>query len=326
LATFESGISFPEKMMKEPQHSHSTAVLDSTPEDQYKSGSHETSDSIPHIQNVPGVFRITESDKQEAIEFLAERPVHTVVLGGLIQQNGIDSPRNQGHFYSYREASGKIEGIALIGRAVILEARSTDALISFAMLAREHASPHIVFSETNQLAKFWRFYRQPAQQPRLLCNEILYLYREPSEPQMPVENLQVGTIDNLEHIVQAHAELVLEETCISPLETDPEGFRSRCAQRIKGGTVWVLIKDGELIFKADIAAETKSAMYIEGVWVSPKWRRHGYGRRCLEQLRQLLSDRTEALCGFVNRQNQVAIAFYEKSGCTLLSGYDKLYL
>jgi predicted GNAT family acetyltransferase len=313
-------------MMKEAQYSRSTIVLDPTPKDQDKSRSPQISNSTPREQNVPGVFRVTESDKQEVIQFLSERPVHTVVLEGLIQQNGVDSPRNQGHFYSYRDASGKLEGVALMGRAVILETRSTDSLISFSMLAREQASPHIVFSESDQLTKFWRLYRQPAQQPRLLCNEMLYIYRGPSEPQMPVVGLQVGTIDELEHIVQAHAELVREETCISPLETDPDGFRSRCAQRIKGGTVWVLIKDGELVFKADIAAETRSAVYIEGVWVSPKWRRHGYGRRCLEQLRKQLSERTEALCGFVNKQNQVAIAFYEKCGCSLLSGYDKLYL
>ncbi|PYS80708.1 MAG: DUF4081 domain-containing protein, partial [Acidobacteria bacterium] len=49
--------------------------------------------------------------------------------------------------------------------------------------------------------------------------------------------------------------MTLEETGVNPLETDPAGFRERCARRITQGRVWVCVKDGRLLFKADVISD-----------------------------------------------------------------------
>src|ERR1044072_6130302 len=64
--------------------------------------------------------------KAEVLQFLSARPLHTVVLGGLIMDNGLESELNRGTFYSYRNSVGRLEGVALIGHTTIVEAR-TDA-------------------------------------------------------------------------------------------------------------------------------------------------------------------------------------------------------
>ncbi len=273
-----------------------------------------------------GLFPMVPEIKTEVLGFLARRPLHTAVLTGLLLENGGGGESKYGGFYGYRSESGKLDGVALLGRATIFEARTEAALSAFARLARKLPAFRLALAENEPLQMFWDTYKVPGQRPQLLCNEWLYEYRKARRPWQPVTAFRAGTIADLDLIVKAHAELVEEETQVNPLDTDPEGFRDRCAARVKQGKVWVYIKDGELIFKADVATETPSSVYIEGLWVNPNQRRQGYGKRCLEQLRQLLCPNDGVLCGFVNETNQAANNFYKQVGCSFLSSYQKIYL
>jgi predicted GNAT family acetyltransferase len=116
------------------------------------------------------------------------------------------------------------------------------------------------------------------------------------------------------------------ESGINPLETDPEGFRKRCARRIQQGRTWVLAKDGVLIFKADIQSETQDITYLEGVWVNPQLRGRDVGLTCLKQLEQTLLERTSSVCLLVNEQNQEAQTFYRRAGYSLHAHYDTIFL
>jgi len=59
---------------------------------------------------------------------LAERPLHTVCIAGFIRDNGLESPLNRGRFYACRNSEGLLEGVALIGHATLIEARTTRAM------------------------------------------------------------------------------------------------------------------------------------------------------------------------------------------------------
>src|SRR5688500_14628995 len=87
--------------------------------------------------NLNRVVRLREADKTEVLEFLNKRPVHTVVMTGFIQDNGLDSANNRGKFYGYRGAKGMLEGVALIGHTTLIEACSEDSLQAFAVIARQ---------------------------------------------------------------------------------------------------------------------------------------------------------------------------------------------
>src|SRR5689334_2357107 len=73
--------------------------------------------------DVAGSLELLSSakDKTEALTFLATRPVHTVALRGFIRDNGLESSRNRGKFYGYRNCEGQLEGVALIGHATLVE-------------------------------------------------------------------------------------------------------------------------------------------------------------------------------------------------------------
>src|ERR1041384_95197 len=80
-------------------------------------------------------YKLSPAEEAEVLSFLAERAIHTVFMATLIRDNGLVSPRNRGTFYACRDRFGKLVGVALIGHATIIEARTDFAVAAFAQLA-----------------------------------------------------------------------------------------------------------------------------------------------------------------------------------------------
>src|SRR5215210_5465362 len=87
---------------------------------------------------------LREEDRLEVLAFLAERPLHTVCLIGFIRDNGLVSPLNRGTFYGCRNSEGRLEGVALIGHATLIEARTRRASREFALVAQCRTDGHVI--------------------------------------------------------------------------------------------------------------------------------------------------------------------------------------
>jgi GNAT superfamily N-acetyltransferase len=270
---------------------------------------------------------LTERDDEgEVLAFLAERPVHTAVMRGLIRDNGLESTFNRGSFYACRSASGRLEGVALVGHATFVEARTEGALAAFALLARKERDAHVILGERDLMRRFWAHYAPDGQTPRLFCRELLFEQRWPVAACGPVEGLRPATLDDLMLVMPVHAAMAYDECGVNPIDVDLHGFRLRCARRIEHGRVWVLVEDGDLVFKADIASDTPECVYVEGVYVDPASRLKGYGLRCLSQLSRTLLGRSQCVSALVNEQNPAAQALFLKAGYRLRGHYDTIYL
>lgn len=272
------------------------------------------------------VHALTEKDEAEVLAFLARRPLHTVVMAGHIRDNGIESYYNRGRFYACRNNQGRLEGVALIGHATLIEAQSEAALAAFARLAQSCPDAHLMMGEQEKIEHFWRYYASVGQLPRRICRELLLEQRWPVEAREPVDGLRLATLDELEEVMRIQGEMAFAESGINPLEADPAGFRLRCARRIEQKRVWVWVEEGRLIFKADIISDTPQVIYLEGIYVNPQERGKGYGARCMSQLGQTLLARTGSLCILGNEGNQQARAFFEHIGFRLRSCYDTVFL
>lgn len=272
------------------------------------------------------VDTLANEHELEVLNFLSARPLHTVAMVSLIRDNGLVSPLNRGTFYACRDASGDLEGVALIGHATLIETRSEAGLRAFASIAQTCSTTHVIFGEQEKLAGFWQFYSSDGRAPRLLCRESLFEMRSPVETHEPVPGLRRATIDELDMIAAVQAQMAFEESGVNPMERDPEGFRARCARRIEQGRSWVWIKDGRMIFRADIIAETSDVAYLEGIYVAPEERGNGYGLRCLSQLGRTLLAHVKSICLLVNEQNQQVELFYRKAGFKRRSFYETIYM
>ncbi|MGB9181490.1 MAG: GNAT family N-acetyltransferase [Pyrinomonadaceae bacterium] len=272
------------------------------------------------------VSQLKSGEEAEVLNFLAARPLHTVVMSSMVRDNGLDSPLNRGTFYACRNLLGQLEGVALIGHATMIEARSATAIEALARAAQGSPQKHMIIGEQERIEQFWNYYAERGQSQRLACRELLFEQRWPIAVRAEVRGLRLATLDDLELILPVHAQMAYEESGINPLETDEAGFRSRYTQRIEKGRVWVWVDAGRLIFKADIIAETPDCIYLEGIYVNPEERGKGYGLRCLSQMSRSLLMRADSICLMVNEQNKEAHGFYQAAGYKLRSVYDTIFL
>ena len=272
------------------------------------------------------ICELKRGDEIEVLEFLSGRPLHTVFMAGLINDNGLISPQNRGSFYACRGRFGHLEGVALVGHATIIEAGNESAITSFAHLARRCHISHLIRGEREIINKFWKYYAGDQVATRRICSELLFERSEALPVREEVSDLRPATLDDLERVLAVNALMAFEEGGVSPLQKDPSGFRHRTARRIERGRIWVLMQDNRLIFKADVIAMTPQVAYLEGVHVHPEERRKGHGLRCLKQLSSTLLTQADSICLTINQKNRPAAAFYEKAGYKFHSDYETIYL
>ena len=281
---------------------------------------------LPEAKVTVMTEELKDSDRNEVLAFLSERAIHTVGMTGLVRDNGIVSEHNRGTFYGCRNSEGRLEGVALIGHATLIEVRTARALQEFALVAQTCRNTHMILGELERVEEFWKHYADEGQDMRRVCREMLFELRMPLEIREEVEELRLATLSDLDLIAPVHAQLAEAESGVNPLEVDPEGFRRRCARRIEMGRVVVLVEHGRLIFKADIQSDTPDVVYLEGIYVSPSVRSAGVGRRCLSQLCRRLRARTKRVCLLVNEENGAAQAFYRMCNFKLRAVYDTIFL
>lgn len=269
---------------------------------------------------------LTRGREAETLEFLATEPVHNVYLAGFIRDNGLVNTLNRGTFYACRDEAGRLEGVALIGHVTQLDVRTERAMKAFARTAQTCPTVHVVMGERARVRDFWRDYSSCGQELRFACREFLLEQKSPLEVVVTAPGLRQATTHDLPLILRVQAAMAVAECGVDPLIVDPEGFHARCLRRIERGRIWVLVEDGTLLFKADIMAETPESVYIEGVYVNPRHRKKGHGRRCLLTLGRILLSRSESVCLLVNERNVVAQSFYYSVGYKLRSLYDTIYL
>jgi GNAT superfamily N-acetyltransferase len=287
----------------------------------------EFSRGFPHSKPTPqprGAALLRNGDEDEVLEFLSARPVHTVYMASLIRDNGLTSEFNRGSFYGCRRGN-TLEGVALLGHAIVMETESEGCIKAFAELAKHHSPGHLIRGEKKQVETFWSYYAQGEGNARCFAGELLLQLKELPTTE-PVPELRQATLDDLEDVVNVNAAMACSESGVNPLTRDAEGFRERAARRIGKGRIWVWVKNRRLIYKTDIIAETPEATYLEGVYVVPDQRAKGYGLRCISQLARLLLTRTKTICLTVNEKSVDSQRFYTRAGYELACRYDTIYL
>jgi len=281
---------------------------------------------LPEADVTVTTSELTDDDRNEVMAFLAERPIHTVCVAGFVRDNGLVSPHNRGTFYGCRNSEGRLEGVALVGHATLIEARTLRAMQEFALVAQTHTRTHMILGEQEKVEQFWNFYADEGQEMRIACRELFFEIRHAMQAREEAVGLRRAALEDLDEIAPVQAAMAEYESGINPLEVDPEGFRARCARRIEMGRTWVLVENGKLIFKADIQADTPDVIYLEGIWVSPEDRGKGIGRKCMRQLCRDLLTRTKAVCVLVNDDNERAHTFYRMCNFKKRAVYDTIFL
>lgn len=279
----------------------------------------------PGLESVR-VKRLSNSDEAEVLQFLSQRPIHTVAMMSMIRDNGIVSRFNRGTFYACRDLKGQLEGVALVGHATLMETVSDRALAALAQVARECPNTHMIMGEKERVADFWSHYSEAGRRQRLACREWLFEFSWPIEARDRVQGLRPAKVEELDLVMPIQAELAFAESGINPLQVDPEGFRERCLRRIEQGRTWVVVEAGFLVFKADVVSKTPEVVYLEGIWLREDCRHKNLGTRLMSALMRRLLEDTKSICLLVNETNEWAQRFYRKCGFNFRATYETIFL
>jgi ribosomal protein S18 acetylase RimI-like enzyme len=287
--------------------------------------------SSQHTTIQPGAngtdaYALSGEEKSEVLDFLSIRPRHTFVMTGWIQDNGITSKFNRGNFYGYRDRTGTLKGVALIGHVTLFETDSERAMRSFAWLAQTCPTANVLMGEESKVTRLLSHYHSYGRTtPRLMCRELLFERRHKRADEGQLLDLRLAKADELDIVANAHADMMIEQTGVDPHKTDASGFRERCARRIKQRRVWVWTTGDQLIFKADVISDLTEVVYLEGVFVNPVKRGNGIGTRCVQQLTNMLLRRAKSVCLLVKEHDTVAKSCYQKAGYSFRDYYKTLY-
>lgn len=271
------------------------------------------------------VARLSNGNEPNVLSVISTPSLTNVIMSGFIRDNGLDSPLNRGYFYACHDEHKNLTGIALIGHTILFEAFDESAIQAFANVARETPIKHLLIGEHNAVRQFWKDYAVSGESPRLI-HPILFLERgDQFNKHQPVEGLRPATQKDLEHVIRAQAAMAFETSGVDPLKKDPAGFRERYLRRIEKKRVWVLMKNGQLVFKSDVTSESEDVAYLEGIYVSPEERGKGLGRICLQAIGNTLLQRKKAIYLFVEQDNVRLRSFYFNLGFRIGGHYDLLY-
>jgi predicted GNAT family acetyltransferase len=230
----------------------------------------------------------------------------------MIEEHGMCSTAHRGQFFGYFEGDS-LQGVALIGHSIIIQG-SDSSLLPFAQATIDANAQCLVMIGQDRLVEEFSAHLERLGRQTRLVRKHQWMVCE--RPLLSLKQLQLrrATMEELERVITVQAEFAFAESGINPRQADWQGFRSRVAERIKSGKVWVKIEDGQMVFKVDIISQSQAATYIEGVWTHPRYRGKGVATTCVSELIHRLFRRGSVVCLIVAQEEKNARMVYEKVG------------
>jgi predicted GNAT family acetyltransferase len=171
----------------------------------------------------------------------------------------------------------------------------------------------MLIGEARAVTALWNAARDRLPEPREdRPGQPVYVIAEPPPP--GDTGLRAARLDDVDRLLPACAAAHALELRVDPLRQDVESFRWRTVAQVEEGRSWLWLEDGVILFKAEASAWTPRAVQLQQVWTDPEARGRGYASRALGDLVRLLLVQVPVVTLFVRRENEAAIALYERIG------------
>ncbi|RFU19989.1 GNAT family N-acetyltransferase [Geodermatophilus marinus] len=226
--------------------------------------------------------RVLDEDDEPAVRrLLATDPVAACVIAGRVEAAGTAAASLGAPLWGFGGA-GRLEAVCLAGANLIpfavpgAERAAADAFAGRARRTGRRCSTIVgpaaaVGPLWDLLAPAWG----PARDHRP-CQPLMAIDGPPAT--VPEPRVRPVRPEELETLLPAAVAMFTEEVGVSPLRVDGgAGYRARVAELVRAGQSLAWIEGGEVLFKAEIGAVSRSACQVQGVWVAPRHRGRGIG-------------------------------------------------
>lgn len=261
-----------------------------------------------------GVLRVLEAD-----------PIASCMVAARVEEFGIGSHVFPGELWS---RGGPAESLCYTGANLVPLRGGSEDLRAFA--DRATRGPRMCSSIVGRrelavplwelLAETWG----PAREVRY-TQPLLAMSRPAQIASDPY--VRHATMLELEPYLRAAIAMFIEEVGIDPRCNDGgAAYRRRVASLIAARRAWVRFEDGEVVFKAEVGAQSRTVGQIQGVWVHPDRRGEGLGAAGTAAVVDAIvqSGRTASL--YVNDFNVAARRAYQRVGFTQVATFSTVLL
>lgn len=273
------------------------------------------------VLRVAGVRLLDDRHRSGVHDVLDADPVASCMIAARIESVGLDPWRLGGELWSY---GAPADGLCFSGANLVPLRGERSAIRAFADRARRNGRvcsslvgrAELVLPLWEELAPVWGPAREVrADQPLMTLHD--------SPPAVPTDpHVRPVRIDELDRYLPAAVAMFTEEVGVDPREGDGgAGYRARVAELINSGRAFARFHNGEVVFKAEVGAMSRTVGQIQGVWVHPSWRGHGLGTAGTASVAVALASMGRCASLYVNAFNGPALAAYRRVGFTQVARF-----
>ncbi|MGV0635977.1 GNAT family N-acetyltransferase [Mycolicibacillus trivialis] len=282
--------------------------------------------SAPPLFRLVGEHRVSLVRDAAAVRrVLDEDPVGSCMVAARVAEQGVDPAAIGGELWTRR---GVDESLCYAGANLVPLRGGPDDLAAFADKAMSvvrrcsslvgHAE--LVLPMWERLSHTWG----PARDVRA-CQPLMALDTFPRCP-LDTEVRQVRP-EEIDAYQVAAVDMFIGEVGVDPrLGDGGRSYRRRLAALIAAGRAWARFEDGEVVFKAEVGAQSPAVSQIQGVWVHPEHRGRGLGAAGTAALAAVIVGTGRVASLYVNDFNTVALATYQRVGFATVGTFATVLL
>ncbi|HEY8371477.1 MAG TPA: GNAT family N-acetyltransferase [Pseudonocardiaceae bacterium] len=269
-----------------------------------------------------GARTLDDRDFHQVRVVLDADPVASCMVAARVEVVGLDPWRLGGEMWGF--GLRRLEGLCFSGANLVPLRGSRSALRAFADRALRRGRvcsslvgpAELVLELWRELEGAWGPARDVrADQPLMAMNRAPLV--EPDPLVRPVRP------EELERYLPAAIAMFTEEVGVDPrLGDGGASYRARVAELIAAGRAFARFEGGEVVFKAEIGALSRTVGQIQGVWVHPDRRGHGLGTAGTAAVAdRLVRGLGRVASLYVNSYNAPARAAYQRVGFRQVGQY-----
>lgn len=266
---------------------------------------------------VGGVRVLGREDLPEVLRLLALRPIENVFVGSRIRSAGVEAASLGCPVWGY-ERAGRLEALCHAGANLVPVNASPEAVAAWAEFAGPERMCFSIIGPSTVALDLWRRLSERWGSPWSRVRDV-----RASQPVMAISTAPSVDADpgvrrmGLEHwdsYYEAAVKMYTEEVGVSPVQGNPAGYRFYVRQLITSGRAFGMIRDGRVVFKADVGSVAGSVCQVQGVWLDPALRGQGLAAPAMAAVVLLARTITPTVTLYVNDYNRPARATYARVG------------